>query len=175
MNMSKNMVLWVALAIPVLMVLVVAGSIYLPMSGAEPPQYDFIYALRNYSDGYEYSVVDGRLVADVIHREGATKDVPAGVASAPTRFFRQDVAANTSQELSLADVQKLKIDNTIPSPDGYALKRGGQGGGVFPFFFFEGNYNDQYLVKGTASFKMDLKEISEPYFAPTQFIGWVIE
>lgn len=173
--MQKNMVLWVALAIPVLMVLFVAGSIYLPMRNTEAPRYDFIYALRNYSDGYAYLVVDGSLVADVIDREGAAKAVPPGVASAPTRFFRHVVAENTSQELALADVQKLKLDNTTTSPDGYALVRGGQGGGVFPFFLFEGNYGDQYLVKNTASFKMNIKEISEPYFAPTQLIGWVIE
>lgn len=175
MNMPKNVVLWVALAIPVLMVLFVAGSIYLPQRGVEAPKYDFIYTLRNYSDGYEYSVgASGKLVRDKLPDENVAKPIPVGVASAPTRFFRYDVKTNTSRELKFEEVAALKLDNTSTAPDGYELRRGGQSGGVFPFIFSEGNYDDQFLVKGNHSLKLELKKITDPYYSPFQFMGWVL-
>lgn len=176
MNKPKNVVLWVALAIPVLMVLFVAGSIYIPQRGIEPPTHDFIYTLRNYSDGYEYSVgADGKMVRDKLPQENFPKTTPAGVANAPTRFFRHDVQTNTSEELAFEAVASLRLDNTNTSPDGYELRRGGQGGGVFPFIFSEGNYDDQFLVKGNRSIKLKLKKITDPYYSPFQFMGWIIQ
>lgn len=174
MNFKKNVALWVGLAIPVLMVIFVAISIYWPQQGVEPPQHHFVYALRNYSDGYEYTVQNGQLVRDDVRDENVPKPVPSGVANAPTRFFLHDVGSNISQEVKFEDVQQMKLDNTVGAPDGYEIKRGGEGGGVFPFFFSEGNYDDQYLVKGNKAIKLNLQKINDPYYAPFQFIGWII-
>ncbi|MBI3255739.1 MAG: hypothetical protein HYZ63_02100 [Candidatus Andersenbacteria bacterium] len=173
--MPKNVSLWIGLAIPVVMVLVVALSIYWPQRGIEAPVYDFVYALQNYSDGYVYSVVDGKLGRDATPDYGQPKPVPAGVAHAPTRFYIHDVQSNTSREVSFEEASTVKLDNVTTAPDGYELKRGGEGSGVFPFFFSEGNYNDQYLVKGNHSIKLDLKEIRDPYYSPFTFMAWVIQ
>lgn len=175
MNISKNMVLWVALAIPVFMILFVAAAIYIPQRGIEAPQYSFVYALRNYSDGYEYTVVDGNLTRREIAEPGAIKPTPAETRFAPTRFFLYDVRNTTSRELAFEEVQTLSLDNNVTSPDGYEMKRGGEGGGVFPFFFSEGNYNKQYLVKGNRAIELELKQIGEPYYYNQSFIGWVIK
>ncbi len=175
MNIPKNMVLWVALAIPVLMILFVAAAIYIPQRGITAPQYNFVYALRNYSDGYEYTVVDGKLTRREISDPNTIKPTPAETRFAPTRFFLYDVTHSTSQELAFEEAQKLTLDNNVTSPDGYEMKRGGEGGGVFPFFFSEGNYNTQYLVKGNRAIKLELKEIGEPYYYNQSFFGWVIK
>jgi hypothetical protein len=173
MNIPKNFVLWVTLAIPVLMILFVAGAIYLPHRGVEAPTHNFVYALRDYSDGYDYVVIEGKLV----RREFPDSSRPASEKNvqAPTRFFLHDVAANVSKEITLGEAQKLRLDNSVTSPDGYELKRGGQGGGIFPFFFSEGNYNKQYLVKANRAIELQLKEIGEPYYYNQVFLGWVME
>jgi hypothetical protein len=169
MKFKENIALWLGLAIPVVMVLVVAVSIYWPQRGIQPPQHNFVYALRDYGDGYEYVVVDEKLV----RREAP--NTPKQFNEAPTRFFLHDVTSNTSQEMKFEEVQELKLDNSLVSADGYELKRGGQGGGVFPFFFDNSNYNEQYLVKGNHSVKLALKETQPPYYGNQMFLGWVVE
>ena len=70
---------------------------------------------------------------------------------------------------------ELSIDTGPKSPDGYELVRGSYGGGdIFPFFYGgSGDYNSQYLKKGSYARKIELN-LPQNYYNEF-FLGWVMK
>lgn len=174
MKFNQNFTLWIALAIPFVVILIVAGIIYWPRT-ITPPQHNFLYALRDYEDGFNYVVKEGKLEREQISFPGG-KDVPRPItpaSSGQTRFFVHSVTTNESREVSFTEAQAMSLNSDLTAPDGYELVRGGQGGGVFPFFFAEGDYESRYLAKGNATIQMSIKKPSDTNYQPFEFIGWI--
>lgn len=170
---KKNIPLYIALAVPVLMILLVAGMIYLP-GLTKSPKYNFLYMSGSNSYYYgsrEYSVNDGYLV----HNELPTSTNPSyynyGKTSQP-KFYVYDVAKGVSEEVSFAEAQKYKMDSSNTSVDGYIIQQGNSGGGGFLFGGISGEYNSWFIKGHNRSRKLNLK-LNGPDYYNFQFLGWV--
>ncbi|MDE2439283.1 MAG: hypothetical protein KGN01_07890 [Patescibacteria group bacterium] len=168
---KKNITLIVGISIPVLMILFVAASIYLPGLFVQP-KYNFLYVSGDdyyYYNQYQYSVQNGKLVRNEITR-------PEGQTYPPQRdvkLYVYDVAKNESKEISFAEAQNLNLDSSNVSPDGFEVTYGSRGDGFFPFFFYSGtDYNNRYLKGHNVSKKLNL-QLSGSYYNNFRFIGWI--
>lgn len=171
MESKKNISLIVGIAIPILMIFLVAISIYLPILFAPTPRFNFLYVTDDgYYPSYLYVVENGVLnKREVKHPEYPTPRV--------ARLFLHDVSANESKEISFEETRKLKLDANAKSPDGYEVVYGNTEYGVFPLFFSDGyNYNDMYLKGHNASKKLNLQSSTDDrYYCRNRarFLGWV--
>ncbi|MFH1903771.1 MAG: hypothetical protein ABIK20_06975 [Candidatus Omnitrophota bacterium] len=161
MNPKKNISLIVGIAIPVLMIFLVAVSIYLPALFAPAPRFNFLYVTGgDYDQNRQYVVENGVLKY--------LKDTPGGA-----RFFVHDVSSNESKEVSFKEVRKLKLDANAKSPDGYEVICG-SAEGLFPFDY--SNYDEVYLKGHHASKKLNLQYPAADYRYyrnRTRFLGWI--
>lgn len=170
---KRNLPLYIALAIPVLMIVLVAAFIYLPNMGKKP-QYNFVYMTGNgylpYG-GQEYSVSNGHLVQNPSPLDNSAPNVPPKpvVPLGQPHFYVYDVTANSANEVSFQQAQALTLDPSNLSPDGYTLDRGNSGD-----FLFSGpsDYNTWYLKGHNHSSKLNVKVVGNDYYN-LQFLGWV--
>jgi hypothetical protein len=175
MVLRKNLSLIIGLAIPVLMILFVAGSIYLPQFFVHP-KHNFLYALGSgYNGQYEFTVENGKLTKHTItYPDTYPKPQPA---IEPTLYVH-DVVKNESREISFAETRKLHLSGLAESPDGFRVTRGRGGGGFgFPFFYDGDNdYNAVYLVGHGLSKKMNITRPGDTnyYYYDFRFIGWIL-
>ena len=93
-----------------------------------------------------------------------------------------DTKKNENKEISLLDVQKLKLSGLLTSPDGVTVSSGySPTGGCGEFFIFGGcggsSSYGYYLAKGRSRSKLNLINNSDSYYYNNnfQFLGWVIE
>lgn len=162
---KKNVPLIVALSIPVLMVVLITMSIYLPAMFVKPKT-NFVYSVGgDYCYQNRYSVNNGKIVENEIKK-------PEGNDSCrnyrEARLFYYEVERNTSREITLEEAAKITVDDSLRSPDGFEVVSGGSGGDIF---FSGGSYYDKYLKKGAYSRK--LNTIASTSYYDFKFIGWV--
>ncbi len=171
MNPRKNISLIVGLAIPLLMIVLVALSIYLPNLFAPAPRCNFLYVTgENGYQGAQYTVEHGTLTKhDVKYPEHST---PAVV-----RLFVHDVSSNESREVSVEAAQQLRLDPSLKSPDVYEVAYGNGDSGFFPLFFSGApDYNAVYLKGHNAGKKMNVQSLNNArydYRDRAQFLGWI--
>ncbi len=192
-KLKQNLALVVGLAIPIFMIAVIAGVIYVPrfLNPVQPPQHDFIYAVGDgvayasygqpYSypakgvwPKYSYRVISGKLV-----RQEALP-VPKEYGNMPIspeepRFFVYHVHTHKSLEIPFEEASQLTLDAGPKSPDGFEIVRGGgQGGGIFPFDYNRsGDYNKKYIRKEYYAEPLDLN-LPQDYYGDF-FVAWVIK
>jgi hypothetical protein len=95
---KKNISLVIGVSIPILMILFVAGSIYLPGLFIKP-QFSFLYVSGDdyYYGQQQYSVQDGKLVKNEIKPpENQNYNPPRG----ESKLYLYDVVKNESREVS---------------------------------------------------------------------------
>lgn len=169
---KKNLPLYIALAVPVLMIFLVAGFIYLPSLGKKPA-HNFVYASGRgaYYYGYSqggYQVVNGRLIYEppaIPYNSSINDDI---------HFYIYDVASNQSREVSVSDAQSYKLDSSIASSDGYVVERGNSGGGGGLLFGgVPGDYNSWFIKGHNHSTKLNLKLTGGDYYSNFRFLGWI--
>lgn len=155
MKSHEKISLAVGLAIPVLMILFVAGSIYLPKMFITPPQYDFVYTFGS------------------AFKENAIVAEPNDYMdfSNYKEYFVYDVEEETSTKISPKEFFKLELASGFESPDGFEVMRGGDGG-----MFGGGNY-DKWFIKGHGvSYKLNINfDYGYSYYYDFRFIGWIIK
>ena len=164
--MKKHIPLIIGISIPILMILFVAGSIYLPGLFIRPG-YNFLYVSGASNYGQPYSVANGKLVQNDVK-------YPANYyPPAQPELFVYDSAKNQSQGISFADAQNLNLDPTAQSPDGFEVVSGSNGGGdYFPFDFGPSNYNDGWYLKGhNLDKKINVQTVGSYY--NLTFLGWI--
>lgn len=170
---KRNIPLIVGIAIPIAMILFVAGSIYLPALFAQP-KYNFLYSIGDgdYYPGQLYSVRDGRLVKN----EFPSSTAPNGPPTRDVKFYVHDVAKNESTETPFDGAQRLKLDISITSPDGFEINTGSRDGGFFPFFYSNRDYYSMYLIGNNISKKLNVRWSGNyPYGSyGFRFLGWII-
>jgi hypothetical protein len=168
---KKNITLVVGISIPILMILFVAGSIYLPGLFIQP-KFNFLYMSGYdyyYFNQYQYFVQNGKLVRSEIQRsENQIYQPPREV-----KLYVYDVAKNESKEISFEEAQNLNLDPSPISPDGFEIVYGSRSESFFPFFFWsERDYNTLYLKGHNVSKKLNL-QLSGSYYNNFRFIGWI--
>jgi len=167
MESKKNISLIVGIAIPILMIFLVAISIYLPILFAPAPRFNFLYVTH---DGYvQYVVENGTLVKRAVkYQEHYTPRA--------ARLFVHNVSANEDKEVSFKEAQKLKLDDNAKSPDGYEVVYGSTEYGFFPLFF-SGDQDDNvmYLKGHNTSKKLNLQSSTggRYYSRNRHFLGWI--
>ncbi|HRH93631.1 MAG TPA: hypothetical protein PKV72_03820 [Candidatus Peribacteria bacterium] len=177
MKSKPNISLIIGIAIPIVMVLFVACSIYLPGLFIQP-KVDFLYMTGSndrYSCKMIYEVHGGTLQHIV---PPSPYNDPAYVKQeCSPMFYVYDVKTNESREVTFEEAQKLKADPSAVSPDGFELVRGNGGGGDFLFLFDMGrDYNSVYLKGHNVSRKVNIKRTGgdEYSYLDYQFLGWIL-
>ncbi len=174
---KKNLPLAIALAIPLLMIALVAAFIYLPGIGKKP-QYNFLYITGNtylytYNKG-QYFVSGDKLVHNPAPvQNGLQSSVSSTIRAEDqqSHFYIYNVAQNTATELTFEQTQSYRLDPGNTSPDGYRVERGSSGGGIF--FGGSYDYNSWYIKGHNRSWRLNLKLTGQDYYN-MQFLGWVI-
>ena len=176
---KKNFAVLLAFALPILLILVVALTTYLP-SLFISTNYDFIYISCNDSSSSYYSYNCNGYVQKRLYSVVDDKFVVNEKYTA--RIFLHDTKKNENKEISLLDVQKLKLSGLLTSPDGVTVSSGySPTGGCGEFFIFGGcggsSSYGYYLAKGRSRSKLNLINNSDSYYYNNnfQFLGWVIE
>lgn len=183
--LKKNFTLLLAFALPILLIIVVVITTYLPSLFIKT-NYDFVYLTCSENGNYymyncgsylqkKYSVVNDAIVVNKIDTtQEANKDFKDGVYS--ERIFLHDTETNESREISLKDAQALKLSNLLTSPDGITVSSdydrvGGD-------FFLFGGYSSygHYLTKGKSKLRINLiNDSTQNYYNNNfQFLGWVL-
>lgn len=170
--MKKNIPLIFALSIPVLLIIGVALSIYLPTLFTKP-QYGFLYSTGgDYNYHNEYAVENGKLVKKPVTLPPYV--VPTN--SKEPELYTYDVQKNSNTKISFEETQTLNLDSNPQSPDSFEITYGSDGGGVFPFFFWsDRDYGSRYLKGHGVTKKIDLHSSSpyNYYSGDFQFLGWI--
>ena len=141
---KKNIPLIVALSIPVLMIVLIAVSIYLPGLMIKPPKVNFVYSIGgDYCYQNRYSVQNGKIV-EIEIKKPENNNLCRNYLDA--RLFYYDVQHNSPREISFAEAAGITLDNSLKSADGFEIVSGNDS---FDIFFFSGNsYYHKYLKKG---------------------------
>lgn len=165
---KKNLPLIIAFSLPVLMVIFVAASIYLPGIFMHP-KYNFLYSVGEWSSGMStYTVVQHKIMTIKQQNPSYPYETPRTV-----QLYVHNVTTNESSAISFEDAEKLQLDPTTESPDGYKVEDGNQSSGLFPFFWYDGNRSALYLTGHSGSKKLNLKTIGSSYENRPHFIGWI--
>jgi len=185
---KSNFALLLAFLLPILLIIIVAISVYFPSSSIAT-KYNFLYTLCTdgiYSYSYDnchgylqkrYTVLNNALSVNVIDvNQDLNKDgVPDFKEKYSDRIFLYDTEKKESKEISLEDAKKLKLNDLLTSPDGISISGGYDRSGG-DFFIFDGGRSvyGYYLTKGKSRIKINLIHDQYYYQNNFQFIGWVL-
>lgn len=187
---KKNFSVLLAFVLPVLLIVIVALSTYIP-SMFVSTKYNFVYVSCDNLGGYypyrcdtflqkRYTVVDGKFAVNPVDmtkylEKGGVVD-PKGQYDA--RIFLHDTEKNESREISLTEAQTLALSGLVTSPDGITVSSNySRNGGDFLFPFGGGSSSyGYYLTKGSGKRKINLINSSDQYYYQNnfQFVGWVL-
>lgn len=187
---KNNFALVLAFSLPVLLIVVIALSAYLP-SLFISTDYNFVYSSctdgsNNYysyrCDNYlqkRYSVVNGRLVVNDVDPtlDSDSDGIPDVKEGYTARLFLHDTKNNETREITLQEAQSLTLNELITSPDGVSVSSYYDRGADFFLLFDGGSTYGYYLMKGNAKSKLNLINNDENryyYRDNFQFIGWVL-
>jgi hypothetical protein len=145
MNIRKNFTLVIGIALPILMVIFVAASIYIPRL-LNHPKINFVYSV---TDRYAYP------------------PSPQGI-----KYYLYDVQSHRSESLSESTFHTFAFNPSTQSPDGYIVQSG-DATGAYSFFGSFTSFGTYYLVGHGASFKLNLSIPDNNYNYEYKFIGWV--
>jgi len=172
-TIKKNITLILGISIPILMILFVAGSVYLPRLFIKP-QFNFLYGSGDdfsYKKGL-YSVQDGRLLKSGVKQP---EDQHLQPVLDESKLYIYDLVKNEAREISLAEAQSLNLDPSIKSPDGFEVVKGGGAEGYYflPHFFETRiDYDTRYLSGHNQSRKLNL-QLGRAPFGSFRFLGWI--
>ena len=171
---KKNITLVIGISIPILMILFVAGSIYLPGLFIKP-HFNFLYVSGDdsyyYNNGQQYSIQNDKLIKNEIKQPENSNYTPPRVES---KLYLYDVTKNESKEISFSEAQNLNLDSNLKSPDDFEVVYGSRDSGFFPFFWGGGtDYNARYLKGHNVSKKLNLQLNGSSYYNNFRFIGWI--
>jgi hypothetical protein len=166
---KKNIPLYIALAIPVLMILLVAALIYLPGIG-QKPRVNFLYMTGTYV--YDYGYGSGGYQVSGGHLVYNMPTNPSNyVQSGDANFYLYNVSTGQSQEVTLAQAESYNLDPSNVSSDGYTVQQGNASGGDFLFGSPSGDYTDWFIKGHNRAFKLNLKLVGSEY-SNFRFLGW---
>lgn len=176
MNFKNNFPLIFGISIPILMVIFVALSIYLPQLFVKA-QYNFLYVVGDnncYVDRKNvqiYSVANNRVVKNI--SSDALQNCLAGTMPQP-KVFLYNVTSNTAMEVNVDGINNMFVDPSQRSPDGFEIVQGTYNGGFFPFFYYSGSdHNSRYLSGHNFSKKLNIQQQAGYSYYNFILLGWV--
>jgi len=173
-KLKHNIPLLVGILVPLLMIVFVAASVYLPALFVKPT-YDFIYTSQNdyryapYAYGTSYDVENGKIVKHTTPPPSDVRDLEYYKNPPEPKLYYYDTVANTTKEISFEEAQKYMVDTSVISPDGFELAPASSGGG-FPFSFDNNEYGKVYIKSKSVSKKLN---IQQRFYNDFSFLGWV--
>ena len=184
--LKKNFVLILAFALPVVLVVIVALSTYLP-SMFISTDYNFVYALCDddyYYGSYNcndylrerYTIEEDKLVENVVIADVLPDGNKSEHKSINARVFLHNTEKNESREITIEEAQTLTLQDLLTSPDGISVSSHYDNDvDVFPFFNGSSSYG-YYLTKGKSRSKINLINYSDRYYYRNnfQFIEWIL-
>jgi hypothetical protein len=170
MKMSKEWSLWLALSLPVLMVVAIIGSIVVPKHFAPQPMVDFVYMSPVNNTLLSVHINNsGKLFKENTPDDATLKDYQRGLSNdMKPHLYYYDSKTRQSKEVSFEEVEKLRLDDRKQSSDGFTVVQGSFHEGPFG----GGSQGQSMFLKGHwVSESIDLKGVNNVY--DFQFIGWV--
>ena len=166
---KKNKVLFLGLSVPILMIIFVVASIYIPMLFIKP-KYNFIYTASSYY-GQQYVVRDSKIVKDVYNAQNYSSYYDSADYQYPVLYY-YDVSKDESKEISFDETKTIELDSSKKSLDGFEISSSGSGGGFMPFMYNNTDYSSIYIKGNGVSKKLNLRLSSSDYY-DFHLIGWV--
>ncbi len=168
----KNFSLIAGIALPILMILFVALSIYVPRMFVHP-QYNFVFSMNDNAPygSSQFSVENGAIVQHAVQYPDT---YPKPVPPLQPMLYVYDVRSDQAHLVTWPAAKKLHVSGDVTSPDGYQAEQGRGGGGyIFPFIF-EGGYDGSnlYLTGHGGSKRVNVPMAN--YYYNFHFIGWVL-
>lgn len=185
---KQNLTLVLAFSLPVLLIIIVALSTYLP-SLFLSTNYNFVYSVCTDGTNYYYYncnnylqnrlvVVNGKLIVNDINPtlDSDNDGIPDINENYKERIFLHDTEKNESREITTEEAQGLSLNNLVTSPDGISVSSDYSRGAEFLFLFDGGSSYRYYLMKGNSKSKLNLISNDDRYYYQDnfQFIGWVL-
>lgn len=176
---KKNLPLILGFSIPIIMILFVAVSIYLPGLFINP-QYNFLYSTNDNYYNRTYTVNNGKLEQiptlspeyNDYTKPGLVVPNPNYPYSSPPRLYIYNVKTGESTPVTFEQAGGLHLDPSTESADGYKIEQGSYDGS---FFFGGGGYNRAYYIVGhNLSKKLNLKSNDRDYDYSSGFLGWIL-
>ncbi|MEX1027565.1 MAG: hypothetical protein WD049_06095 [Candidatus Paceibacterota bacterium] len=171
--LKENVALVIVLALPVLLILGILVSIYVPRLFAPEPQYDFLYGVR--SDlphtlcTIEYAVEGGGLVETLRSDRCDEGQDP----TASRTLYRYRVGDFSSERVSVEEARLLTLDPHT-APDGYRVTREYGHRGIFEVFGSRSG-SEWYLVRDGVRRSIELASSDRYYSSDVVFYGWIIQ
>jgi hypothetical protein len=184
---KQNIVILTAFALPILLIIGVALSVYLPPLFLST-KYNFVYIMcaeskyrYNNCNNYiqkRYSVVNNKIIINNIDPtlDSDNDKIPDINENYTTRIILHDTEKNESREISFEEAQTLTLNNFEISPDGVTVEDDYSGGSDFFIFGGSSSTYGYYLAKGEIKTKLKLIYDYDHYYYRDnfQFIGWVL-
>jgi len=173
-----NIPLIFAIAIPFIMVLLVAATIYIPSRFSPQPAYNFIYSVRGeraFAPGesyYVYEVSDGKLIRRQLLYQKDKEYAPPS-ADRGQKLYLYEVKGDKVSAINFEEAQKFILDDNAISPDSFIIDRGAGRENLFSVLFGGADYNSFYIRKDSVARK--LKILQSSYSFDLNFIAWVIK
>ena len=187
---KKNFAILLAFLLPILLIIIVTISVYLPSLFIKT-KYNFIYSsCSNGVDYYSYNNCNNYLQkrytvsndALTLNNVDMTQDLdkdgmPDFKGKYSDRIFLHDTEKNESREITLDEAKSLKLSGLLTSPDGISVS--GDYDRVGGDFFIFGGGNSvygYYLTKGKSRTRINLINNNDRYYYQNnfQFLGWVL-
>lgn len=192
---KENLVLLAGIALPVVMMAGFLVASRLPQTLANPPQYDLIFFVDDYSSStgnnlpvsVNLVVRNGTLMAQYLP---ATGDNAYGYWK---KIYRYEAATGTVREISfgfppdfntlasmreepVAGLEGLRLDTRLQAPDGYELSSDEyRGNGLIGDLFWRNGTGRPRLRNGASSVPLELASNTQYYtYGNIQFLGWVL-
>lgn len=166
--LKKHITIIAGISIPILMIIFIAASIYLPSLFVKP-QYDFIYTVDSYYSSTRYVITNNHLTYEVL----TNRDQYGSYQQSTGKLYLYDVDSDKSQEISYETAATLSLNGNTESLDGFSVTRGESSGSFFPFYYGSSNYDDFYIQNGSVSKKLNDINLGGSSYYNFRFLGWV--
>lgn len=189
---KRNGLLILGITLPFLMMILFMSLSLLPLHIPNPPQYDMIFSVNDYSSNIRSPVDANFIVTNGVLKVQYMRNTSNSYTNWKKLYIYDAKTLKVKQlefplpkniekiqqmtEQTVDSTKNLKLDTTLESPDGYLLsyQDDSNGGGLLGSLLW-GNYgNEACLKKGSTCIKL-VGNGRRAYFYPgyIQFIGWV--
>ncbi|MCK5017151.1 MAG: hypothetical protein KAS32_08770 [Candidatus Peribacteraceae bacterium] len=186
---KENFAVILAFVLPVVLILVVGSSVYLPSLFVNT-DYNFVYV--SCSDGMNnnryycnnhlnnlYTTKDNRMVKNIISPsvDSDNDGIPDIEEDYTVRIFLHNTKKNETREIPFKEAETLTLNSLLTSPDGVIVSGIYDRNSEFISLFGSSSSYGYYLTKGNSKRKINLiNQNNNRYYYQNnfKFIGWVL-
>jgi hypothetical protein len=173
MTMNRNSLLYIAIAIPLFMVIVTIIGVRFYHVELQP-KYNYLYAVLSNTDSYQCE----QLITQAIYPQQKFNklSMPSNLTCNKPILYIYNFKNKTSTEISPEQAKKLNLSNpqeTPTSPDGYRMQR--YCSNYSGSWWWEMSISDTCLKKDTLQTRIILKKYSDQEnYTRRVLLGWVL-